>query len=93
MTDYNMTAAPGRTYRYLTKPPFYRFGYGLSYTNFSYSGLVVSPTTIKPCQSVVVNVSVENTGKVDGDEVVQAYLEYKVDKGDAKLAEEYILFF
>ncbi|XP_065825984.1 uncharacterized protein [Oscarella lobularis] len=77
MTDYNMTSTPGRTYRYLTTPPLYRFGYGLSYTQFSYANLTISPTTIKPCQSVTISVAVKNAGKMKGDEVVQVYLEYK----------------
>ena len=80
MTDYNMTSTPGRTYRYLTTPPLYRFGYGLSYTQFSYANLTISPTTIKPCQSVTISVAVKNAGKMKGDEVVQVYLEYKVKK-------------
>ena len=42
MTDYNMRSQPGRTYKYLTTAPLYKFGYGLSYTTFKYSGLSVS---------------------------------------------------
>ena len=72
--DYNMTTDPGRTYRYLQKPALYPFGYGLSYVNFKYSNLMVSPMTISPCNSIMVSVEVENTGKVESDEVVQVYL-------------------
>ena len=72
--DYNMATNPGRTYRYFTKPVLYPFGYGLSYTTFDYSGLSISPKTISPCESVVVSVEVQNTGRMDSDEVVQIYL-------------------
>ena len=72
--DYNMVSYPGRTYRYLQKPALYPFGYGLSYVEFKYSNLMISPKTIAPCDSVMVSVEVENTGKIDCDEVVQVYL-------------------
>ena len=74
IADYNMTTTPGRTYRYYTGIPQFRFGYGLSYTSFEYSKLAVDSTTVNPCDSVKVTVSVENTGKVAGDEVIQVYL-------------------
>ena len=72
--DYNMTTPPGRTYRYYTGTPQFRFGYGLSYTSFEYSKLAVDSTTVNPCDSIKVTVSVENTGKLAGDEVIQIYL-------------------
>ena len=72
--DYNMGTVPGRTYRYLQKPALYPFGYGLSYALFDYNNLVISPKTISPCGSVVVSVEVLNSGKMDGDEVIQVYL-------------------
>ena len=74
-TDYNMTAPPGRTYRYYTGKPLFQFGYGLSYTQFMYSNLVLSTTSVKVCSPVNVNVSVENVGDISGDEVIQVYLE------------------
>ena len=72
--DYNMTTPPGRTYRYYTGTPQFHFGYGLSYTSFEYSKLAVDSTTVNPCDSIKVTVSVQNTGKMAGDEVIQVYL-------------------
>lgn len=70
--DYEME---GRTYRYFRQPVLYPFGYGLSYTSFSYSHLQVKPTHIRPHEQVVIEVNVKNTGSHDGDEVVQLYLQ------------------
>lgn len=67
-TDYNMK---GRTYRYFAGEPLYPFGYGLSYTTFSYSGLKVRATK-DGGESVAIKV--KNTGKLAGDEVVQLYV-------------------
>ena len=74
-TDYNMTTPPGRTYRYYTGKPLFSFGYGLSYTKFEYSKLALSATSIEPCDPLNVTVSVQNTGQVSGDEVIQVYVE------------------
>lgn len=73
VANYTMV---GRTYRYSEGPVIYPFGYGLSYTTFSYSNLVVYSTTIKPCQGVNISVSVTNTGKVVGSEVTQIYISW-----------------
>ena len=64
----------GRTYRYMEQEPFYPFGYGLSYTKFSCSGLKLSANKIKKGESVIAEVTVKNEGKMEGDEVVQLYL-------------------
>jgi beta-glucosidase len=54
----------------------YNFGYGLSYTTFKYGNVKLSSGSIKIGDSVNVSVSVSNTGGVDGDEVVQIYVQY-----------------
>ncbi len=69
--DYAMK---GRTYRFMKEEPLYRFGYGLSYTTFDYSGLRLSPAEIGPDEPVTVAVTVENSGERPGDEVVQLYV-------------------
>ena len=58
----------------LVNGPLYPFGFGLSYTQFSYSNAKVQPASIKPGEEVTVAVDVKNTGKREGDEVVQLYL-------------------
>jgi beta-glucosidase len=64
-----------RTYRYFRGKPLYPFGYGLSYTHFTYSGLKVAESAHKGAP-VSVSVVLTNTGKVDGDEVVQLYISH-----------------
>jgi beta-glucosidase len=65
----------GRTYRYFRDEPLYPFGYGLSYTSFEYSNLQI-PSTIEAGQEIQISVDVQNTGTLDGDEVVQLYLRH-----------------
>ncbi|WP_158790171.1 glycoside hydrolase family 3 protein [Granulicella sp. L60] len=64
----------GRTYRYFPGKPLYGFGFGLSYTSFSYSGIKVPSAKVTAGQPVLVEGEVKNTGKVAGDEVVELYL-------------------
>ncbi|NLY88642.1 MAG: glycoside hydrolase family 3 protein [Firmicutes bacterium] len=72
-TDYSMK---GRTYRYMEEEPLYPFGYGLSYTTFAYSDLTVSHRKLATTdqKELGVSVTVTNTGKRAGEEVVQLYL-------------------
>ncbi len=58
--------------------PKYAFGYGLSYTTFAYSNLHLSAATINRNEQIVASVSVTNTGKYEGEEIVQLYLRDKV---------------
>jgi len=67
-------ALKGRTYRYFEGKALYPFGYGLSYTTFSYSGLTLPNSAIKAGEPLKAEVTVTNTGKREGDEVAQLYL-------------------
>jgi beta-glucosidase len=71
--DYSMK---GRTYRYFQKEPLWPFGYGLSYTTFNYSRLMLPTTPIGASDPLIVHVTITNTGKVAGDEVAQLYLKF-----------------
>ncbi len=62
----------------LQNSPKFPFGYGLSYTTFSYSDLRLSKPAISKKESLAISVTVTNTGKVAGEEVVQLYLKDKV---------------
>ncbi|MDP4284872.1 MAG: glycoside hydrolase family 3 C-terminal domain-containing protein [Bacteroidota bacterium] len=68
MDDYDITK--GRTYQYYKGKPLYPFGYGLSYTTFTYSNLQVKDIGSK----LQVSYTVKNVGKTDGDEVTQVYV-------------------
>ena len=72
--DYTMQ---NRTYRYFKGKPLYAFGYGLSYTTFSYGN---AKTAGKP-QAMTLTVPVTNSGKIDGDEVIQVYVKALDDAG------------
>lgn len=62
--------------RYLNTPntPLYPFGYGLSYTRFTYSPVTLSKASIKPGEPLTASVTVTNSGARDGEEVVQLYV-------------------
>ena len=72
--DYSMN---NRTYRYFKGEPLYAFGYGLSYTTFKYGKAKTSGKS----QSMTLTVPVTNTGKIDGDEVIQVYVKSLDDAG------------
>ena len=69
--DYSME---GRTYRFMREEPLYPFGYGLSYTTFEYTDLMITPDVVNGSETVSVTAVVKNTGGVAGDEVVQLYV-------------------
>ncbi|NIF06054.1 glycosyl hydrolase [Chryseobacterium sp. Tr-659] len=69
-TDRNYVSA----YIDLDNDPKFPFGYGLSYTDFKYSDMVLSSVNLTGNQTLNINVTVSNTGKYDGEEVVQLYI-------------------
>jgi len=70
-TDYSMS---NRTYRYFKGEVAYPFGFGLSYSRFSYGAPHTSSTTIHAGDSVTITAEVRNDGPRDGDEVVELYI-------------------
>lgn len=69
-TDYSMK---GRTYRYMENEALYPFGYGLSYTDFTYSNEKLSSDLIKE-EGITVSTVLTNTGDLEGTETVQVYV-------------------
>ena len=65
----------GRTYWYFDKEVSYEFGYGLSYTTFDYSEINIRKKENTPYHRITITTDVTNSGKRDGDEIVQLYLQ------------------
>ncbi len=74
MLDYDIRH--GRTYMYFKGEPLYPFGYGLSYTTFTYSNIQTSNKSVSSRNSIFVSVDVMNTGARRGEEVVQMYVKH-----------------
>lgn len=74
MMDYDITH--GRTYMYNKKPVLFKFGHGLSYTRFQYGDMTIKENK----KSFTITIPVTNSGKMDGDEVVQIYARFKKSK-------------
>jgi beta-glucosidase len=75
---YNYKPTAKRGYLYASKEPLFPFGYGLSYTTFEYTNLKVSPAQIGPGGRAQVSVTVTNTGRRAGEEVVELYVRDEV---------------
>ncbi|WP_242133434.1 glycoside hydrolase family 3 N-terminal domain-containing protein [Aestuariivivens marinum] len=69
---------PGRDYVFSSTDALYPFGYGLSYTKFEYSDLVIAQDGISNGQIVKFSLNIKNTGKRAGKEVVQVYVNDKI---------------
>jgi beta-glucosidase len=73
---YDNYSLQGRTYRYFKGEVSFPFGFGLSYTTFKYEWLQKPLTLYCGRDSIKLSMSVQNTGLVNADEVVQVYIEY-----------------
>ncbi len=71
--DYSMA---NRTYRYFDGQPLYPFGYGLSYSKFTYSNLKLSAASLNAGDSLTVEADVKNDSEREGDEVAELYLTF-----------------
>ena len=74
--DYSMQ---GRTYRYMKEAPLFPFGYGLSYTTFTYGKARADKKRISTGEKMTLTIPVSNIGSRDGEEVVQVYLRREDD--------------
>ena len=76
LPEFEDYAMKNRTYRYFTGEPLYGFGHGLSYTTFEYSGMKLSNASLNAGDPLDVEVDIKNTGKRDGDEVAELYINF-----------------
>lgn len=76
--DYNIRH--GRTYQYDKNTPLFPFGFGLTYTSFSYSDFRAENSSVKDGETIQLKVKLTNTGKFDSDEVVQLYAGFPESK-------------
>jgi len=73
--NYKSTGRPNfKKYLDVDETPLYPFGYGLSYTNFSYKNMVLEKHKITQDESLRVTIEIENCGLVEGEEIVQLYI-------------------
>ncbi|MCG2614302.1 glycoside hydrolase family 3 C-terminal domain-containing protein [Terrimonas sp. NA20] len=84
LPGFSSYAMDGRTYRYFKGTPLYPFGFGLSYTTFNYAA-VKAPARLKKGEKLSISCKVTNTGKRNGEEVVQVYASYPGATGKAPL--------
>jgi beta-glucosidase len=79
--DYSMK---GRTYRYFEGEPLWPFGFGLSYTTFTYTNLMLPDAPVNAGDPLHASVTVANTGTVAGEEVVELYVQFPDESGEPR---------
>jgi len=70
--------APGRDYVFSSTDPLFPFGFGLSYTQFEYSGLEINQKELSGTDTIKISLKIKNIGEVAGKEVIQVYINDKV---------------
>jgi len=88
LPDFRNYSMEGRTYRYFKGTPLYPFGYGLSYSSFEYTGLILNKENLPSGEDLHLTVKVKNTGGTDADEVTQVYVK---DMESAEILPNYSL--
>lgn len=81
MMDYDI--ANNRTYMFFEGEPLYPFGYGLSYSDFSYDGVTADKTEIGAenlDEEIILNLKLKNNSNISGDEIIQVYASYPESK-------------
>jgi beta-glucosidase len=76
LPPYGNYSMLGRTYRYFSEAPLYAFGYGLSFTTFSYGNVRADRKELQGSEPVTVSAEVANSGALAGDEVVELYVSH-----------------
>jgi beta-glucosidase len=76
LPDFEDYAMANRTYRYFRGKPLFAFGYGLSYTKFSYKNAALDQSTLTAGDTLKVSFDLQNSGDRDGDEVVEIYFRH-----------------
>jgi beta-glucosidase len=84
---YSRQPSRMRSYVYEVNEPIYPFGFGLSYTTYSYGKPTLDKTTISKTENITVTVPVSNTGKVAGEETVQLYIRDVISSGSRPIME------
>ena len=77
--------AKGKTYWFLKEKPLYAFGFGLSYSTFEYTDLTLDNTELNSDDILHAHLKVQNTGELEGDEIVQLYISYDQQDPDTPL--------
>jgi len=74
LPDYEDYSMNNRTYRFTNYKPMFPFGFGLSYSSFIYSDLVIDNKNSVEGDSIILNFNIRNNSKFSGEEVIQLYV-------------------
>jgi beta-glucosidase len=84
---YNRQPSRMRSYVNENSQPIFPFGFGLSYTTYSYGKPILDKTTISKTENITLTIPITNTGKVAGEETVQLYIRDVISSGSRPIME------